>query len=82
MFLLRAAFCAALSFVALTGESRAEDVTLTSRDGTVTVSGTLLGYDGEFYRVETRFGVLTVDGSGVSCCWSTQASMSIRRKRT
>lgn len=67
MFWLRAAFCAALSFVALSGESRADDVTLTSRDGTVTVSGTLLAYDGEFFRVETRFGVLTVDGSGVTC---------------
>jgi len=42
-------------------------VTLTSRDGSVEVSGTLLGFDGEFYRVETIFGELTVDGSGVTC---------------
>lgn len=27
----------------------------------------LLGFDGEFYRVDTEFGVLTIDGSGVSC---------------
>lgn len=67
MWRLRAAFFAALSFVALADVGHAEDVTLTSRDGTVTVSGTLQGYDGEFYRVETRYGVLTVDGSGVTC---------------
>lgn len=45
----------------------AQDVTLTSRDGKVELSGTLLGFDGEFYRVETEYGELTVDGSGVSC---------------
>ena len=45
----------------------AQDVTLTSRDGGVEISGTLLGYDGEFYRVETVYGELTVDGSGVTC---------------
>ena len=45
----------------------AQDVTLSSRDGTVTIRGTLLSFDGEFYRVETRFGELTVDGSGVTC---------------
>lgn len=45
----------------------AEDVTLTSRDGTVEVSGNLQGYDGEFYRIDTEFGILTLDGSGVQC---------------
>ncbi|WP_292019359.1 substrate-binding domain-containing protein [Maritimibacter sp. UBA3975] len=45
----------------------ADDVTLTSRDGSVEISGVLLGYDGQFYRVDTEYGVLTVDGSGVSC---------------
>lgn len=65
MIFLRAAFCAALSILA-TGLS-AQDVTLTSPDGEVEISGTLLGFDGEFYRVETIYGELTVDGSGVSC---------------
>lgn len=65
MKLLRAAFCAALSFLG-TG-AWADDVTLLSRDGAVEVSGTLLGYDGEFYRVDTAYGILTVDGSGVRC---------------
>lgn len=45
----------------------AQDVTLSSRDGAVTISGTLLGYDGEFYRVDTIYGALTLDGSGVNC---------------
>ncbi|WP_193555887.1 phosphate ABC transporter substrate-binding/OmpA family protein [Marimonas lutisalis] len=45
----------------------AQDVTLKSRDGAVQLNGTLLGFDGEFYRVETIYGELTVDGSGVIC---------------
>lgn len=45
----------------------AQDVTLTSRDGNVEISGNLLGFDGEFYRVDTIYGELTVDGSGVLC---------------
>lgn len=45
----------------------AQDVTLTSRDAAVEISGTLMGFDGEFYRVQTEYGELTVDGSGVSC---------------
>lgn len=45
----------------------AQDVTLTSRDGRTEIAGTLLGYDGEFYRVDTLYGELTVDGSGVLC---------------
>lgn len=45
----------------------AQDVTLSSHDGNVEISGNLLGFDGEFYRVETIYGELTVDGSGVVC---------------
>ncbi|MEX0348387.1 MAG: substrate-binding domain-containing protein [Paracoccaceae bacterium] len=63
----RAAAFAALfaSGIALPG--LAQDVTLTSRDGAVAITGDLLGFDGEFYRVSTKFGELTVDASGVSC---------------
>ncbi|WP_171132597.1 MULTISPECIES: phosphate ABC transporter substrate-binding/OmpA family protein [unclassified Ruegeria] len=46
---------------------QAQDITLTSHDGKVEVTGNLLSYDGEFYRVATQFGELTVDGSGVTC---------------
>ncbi len=61
------ALCAALFFLVTTTDGRAQDVTLTSPDGTVEIGGTLLGFDGEFYRVDTRFGELTIDGSGVRC---------------
>ncbi|WP_298840685.1 phosphate ABC transporter substrate-binding/OmpA family protein [uncultured Roseobacter sp.] len=67
MTLLRAAFCAALFLFALCRPLGAEDVTLTSRDGEVELSGTLLGFDGELYRIDTIYGELTVDGSGVTC---------------
>ncbi|WP_436398355.1 phosphate ABC transporter substrate-binding/OmpA family protein [Roseobacter sp. S98] len=67
MTLLRAASGAALFFFALCRPLDAEDVTLTSRDGEVELSGTLLGFDGEFYRIDTIYGELTVDGSGVTC---------------
>ncbi|WP_417242104.1 phosphate ABC transporter substrate-binding/OmpA family protein [Celeribacter sp.] len=40
---------------------------MTARDGAVEINGTFLGFDGEFYRVDTEFGVLTVDASGVNC---------------
>ena len=58
---------AALLSVAVAGGALAQDITLTSHDGKVEVTGNLLGFDGEFYRVETQFGELTVDGSGVTC---------------
>lgn len=62
---LRAAFCAALLF--LPSLAQAQDITLRSPDGTVEITGNLLGYDGEFYRVDTPYGELTVDGTGVHC---------------
>lgn len=64
---LCAAFCAALFFLGLAERASAQDVTLTSRDGTVEVNGDLLGFDGQFYRLDTEYGEITVDGSGVSC---------------
>ena len=59
-----AAIFAALMFIQ---GARAQDVTLTSRDGSLSLSGTLQGYDGEFFRIETTYGPLTVDGQGVTC---------------
>jgi len=66
MTFLRAAVTAVSLFSGVSG-ALAQDITLTSHDGQVEITGTLLGYDGEFYRVGTRFGELTVDGSGVTC---------------
>ncbi|QYX57039.1 substrate-binding domain-containing protein [Roseovarius sp. SCSIO 43702] len=62
-----AAIFAALLFAGIGSGSSAQDVTLTSRDGAVEIHGDLLGYDGEFYRVDTVYGELTVDGTGVLC---------------
>lgn len=67
MGFLRAAIFAALLLSFGAPQARADDVTLTSRDGTLEISGTLIGFDGEFYRVDTEFGILTVDASGVNC---------------
>ena len=63
----RAAIFAALFLGCTASRAVAQDVTLTSRDGNVEIVGTLLGFDGEFFRVDTKFGELTIDGSGVLC---------------
>jgi len=64
---VRAAVFAALILLGWTGMLAAQDVSLSSRDGKIEISGTLLGFDGQFYRIETEYGELTVDGSGVQC---------------
>ncbi|MEQ6249469.1 phosphate ABC transporter substrate-binding/OmpA family protein [Sulfitobacter sp. HNIBRBA3233] len=64
---IRAAVFAALFLSGAPLPAMAQDVTLTSRDSEVEINGTLLGFDGEFYRVETEYGELTLDGSGVNC---------------
>ena len=59
---------AALCVAAILGVSAAaQDVTLVAREGGIVLSGTLQGYDGEFYRISTSYGLLTVDGQGVIC---------------
>jgi len=61
-------WCAAVSAVfVFPGWAVAQDVTLTARDGGLALTGTLQGWDGEFYRVDTAYGLLTVDGQGVVC---------------
>ena len=60
----RAAVIAAL---VIPDSALAQDVTLTSRDGSLVLPGMLQGYDGEFYRVLTPYGLLTVDGQSVIC---------------
>ena len=66
-FLIRAAIFAALVFSGLAQRAAAQDVTLTSRDGALAISGALQGYDGEFYRIDSAYGLLTVDAQGVIC---------------
>jgi phosphate transport system substrate-binding protein len=49
------------------GSAAAQDVTLVAREGGIVLTGILQGYDGEFYRIDTAYGPLTVDGQGVIC---------------
>ena len=67
MLVHRAAKFAAFFFLMIASPLAAQDVTLTSPDGSVEINGTLLGFDGDFYRLDTVYGELTVDGSGVNC---------------
>jgi phosphate transport system substrate-binding protein len=59
-----AAILAAMMWI---GPAVAQDVTLVAREGGIVLTGALQGYDGEFYRIETTYGTLTVDGQGVIC---------------
>jgi phosphate transport system substrate-binding protein len=45
----------------------AKDVVLTTLDDGIRVEGRLVSYDGEFFRVETDTGTLTMDGGLVRC---------------
>lgn len=62
--LRRAAVIAALLFP---GGAVAQDITLIAREGGIVLSGSLQGFDGEFYRIDTSYGPLTVDAQGVIC---------------
>ena len=58
---------AILAALFLAQQAMAQDVTLTARDGGLALNGQLISYDGEFYRIETAYGGLTVDAEGVIC---------------
>lgn len=61
-----AALTAAHCFLAPTA-GLAEDVTLRARNGGLAVTGSLIGHDGETYRVKTQWGVMTVEADAVDC---------------
>lgn len=50
-----------------TGFAAAQDLTLTSRNGALAVAGTLTSYDGEFYRIASSYGPLTIAADSVVC---------------
>ncbi|MEM6277430.1 MAG: cell envelope biogenesis protein OmpA, partial [Pseudomonadota bacterium] len=59
----------------------AQNVTLSFPDGSFAVTGPLLGFDGQSYRVDTRFGVLTIAADSVTCsgtCPSSETAPIIR----
>ena len=56
------------AILSATGTAEASGiVSLTSIDGTLEVSGPLLGYDGDTYRIDSVYGILSVDGDAVTC---------------
>ena len=59
--------CAAVFAALLPALALAQDITLTSRDGALSISGRLQGYDGEFFRIDSPYGALTIDAQGVIC---------------
>ena len=64
---LGAAVMAALLMLSTALPASAQDVALRSHDGSVELSGTLIGFDGEYYRVDSISGPLTVSAQGVTC---------------
>ncbi|RYI28127.1 MAG: hypothetical protein EON48_05960, partial [Acetobacteraceae bacterium] len=64
---VRAGLAALGAALCIWGPALAQDVTLVAREGGIVLNGTLQGYDGEFYRISTSYGLLTVDGQGVIC---------------
>lgn len=64
---LRAAALTAAFFVSIPGFAAAEDVTLRARSGPMELTGALIAYDGETYRLETRWGRLTIEAAAVDC---------------
>lgn len=59
--------CTALCGIFFPARVIAQDVTLTSRDKSIELSGNLLSFDGDYYRVDTVYGELTIDSTGVLC---------------
>ena len=51
----------------MAGAALAQDITLTARDGSLSVAGTLWAYDGETYRLDSAYGLLTIDAATVLC---------------
>ena len=45
----------------------AQDVTLTSRDGSMVIEGAITSFDGEYYQIDSTYGELTLDATGVTC---------------
>ncbi len=66
-YLARVAAAAALFICSTLLPASAQDVELRSLDGSIELSGTIIGFDGEYYRVDTVFGPLTVNAAGVTC---------------
>ncbi len=67
--MIRIAACLVLLWLPATLTAQAETgyVTLATPDGGLSVEGRLISFDGEFFRVETEFGQVTLDAGNVVC---------------
>ena len=54
-------------FACMAAASIAEEVTITSRQGDLTLTGRISGYDGTYLEIESPHGPLTVDYATVTC---------------
>ena len=62
-----ARLCALLGATALAGAASADTITLRSTDGTINLSGDLIGFDNEYYLLQTELGDLRVSADKVRC---------------
>ena len=62
----RGVLAAALALAAVPAAAEGP-VTLAAPDGAFSVSGTLLGFDGAWWRIETAYGALTLDAAAIAC---------------
>lgn len=67
MRLVYSAIIALIAFAVLIQPLQAQDITLTSNDGKVSIQGTLQAFDGEFYRINSIYGAMTLERSAVTC---------------
>jgi len=67
---LRVLLRAALLIAGITSGALAQEVILRANEGALEISGDLIDHDGEFYRIRTPDGPLTVDAAGVTCSGS------------
>ncbi|NNF24257.1 MAG: OmpA family protein [Rhodobacteraceae bacterium] len=63
---LAAVLAASLAFL-LCPAASAQPVTLQSDDGGLRLQGEILDYDGEYYRIDTKYGILTVSAAAMRC---------------
>ena len=59
--------CALLGATALAGSAAADEVVLKSTDGTINLSGNLIGFDDQYYLLQTELGDLRVSADRVRC---------------
>ena len=82
MMILRAASFAAL-FLFWPFVLAAETVTLSAKDGALIMEGRVLGYDGRYFRLDTVYGEVTIDGretlcAGLGCPTPTSTKINLR----